>query len=42
MTPLKAMLTMKTLGESKITPPMAPKDNGMRNDSAMCNAGLPH
>ena len=27
--------------KSKIAPPMAPKDNGARNDSALCNAGLP-
>lgn len=27
---------------SKIAPPMAPKDNGARSDSAMCNAGPPN
>lgn len=28
--------------KTKITPPMAPKDNGVQIDSALCNAGHPH
>ncbi|KEY75064.1 hypothetical protein S7711_01528 [Stachybotrys chartarum IBT 7711] len=42
MTSHEASTTMKTRSKSKITPPMAPKDNGVWSDTALCNAGLPH